>query len=146
MTSCICLTKTRQVWHMFKETMFPNLEEIEEKNFYIFHLNKAWITSMCSNGYRVVVNILGETYWQKNLEKTDKIMTEQESPSFNVKMFSYYREAIDVAFYALPVIAILLQIACYKYRYIARSFFYIEMISYSLWAVIPMYPPVPFTA
>ena len=63
------------------------MAEIEQQKLYRFNLNKAWIASMCSCGYRVVLYIFGVAQWQKNLEKTESRMIEEESPSFNVEMF-----------------------------------------------------------
>ena len=44
---------------MCKDTMFPNMVDVEQRNLREFNLNKAWISSMCTCGYRTALQVLG---------------------------------------------------------------------------------------
>ena len=62
---CIaCKAKLKKVYSMVKWSLFPNMNDIEEKKLYTFNLSKAWIAAMCSNGYRVIAFLFGFGQWQ----------------------------------------------------------------------------------
>ena len=63
---------------------------------------------------------------------------------YNVDMFTWYRDGMVIALYALPAIALLLCIIGIKYRTISRIFFYIEMINFLLQVMIPKIPATPW--
>ena len=52
----------------------------------------------------------------------------EDSEVFNIEIYPKYRDALVISFYLMPALAIMLQLACFKNRKVARLFYYVEMI------------------
>ena len=82
--------------------------------------------------------------WQESVRFADNMVSEgtstdidTETKTFNVEKYSEYREALIFSFYLMPVLAILLQLACFKNRKVARVFYYMEMINMLQMSFLP---------
>ena len=77
------------------------------------------------------------------MKKADEAL-QKDTVEFNIEMFIWYRDALEIAFYVLPAFVLFLCILGIKYRSIARIFFYIEMVNFFFQILIPKIPATPW--
>lgn len=82
-----CLAKFSKVCKMLKSSLSPNMKDIEQIKLYKDNLTKAWIASMCSQGYRIIVALFGFAQWQKDLKKADEAQKDGTAV-YNLDMFN----------------------------------------------------------
>ena len=100
-------------------------------------------------GLRIAKWGLGSSYWLEEIpEKCDdigseKIMTNSDGKleclqyNYNEKLVSDIRPSLEIIIMVMIVLSALLDIATYKWRYLAHSFLYLEVIFGLVSAMIP---------
>ena len=115
----------------------PNMHDIEQQELYKFNLNKAWIAAIFFQCIQLVASIFGFSTWQASLKAVDELLEKDEPVTFDKDMFELYRGAIEYAFYAQTLSTLIIAALCYKFRSLARVFFYLTMVHLVLCSAIP---------
>ena len=88
-------------------------------------MTKAWVTHLILMLSRVVFPIFGIAYWQKAFnERVQNNITE-----LNEDFIDKSENAIKIGIWIIIVLGVLLDIICWKYRYLSKLILYYELFS-----------------